>query len=232
MKLSPQLKIALIIAAVSFFVVGLAVLALLPQYNKFQQYNFEKEQYQSNLLSARTVLASRTQLKQNYASLQNDVIQQKSAVPDNARLTSVIRQIQNMAYENNHWMTSIKNTDPISTEGVLYNSWDCEIVLEGNWLDTLSFLRDLRDMKRQVRVNKVDFQRITDIRNGEPLAKRVVKHWDPEAYPVRTTVTATLYYIPKDNVGKPIKKVLNAVGATSQPAANNTQTTQTQGGAK
>ncbi len=223
MKLSPQIKVALIIAGTLLLVVSLAAIALLPQYNKYQQLNTEKEQYQSNLLSARTVLASRTQLKQNNVALQNAIKQQKDAVPDNAKLTSVIRQIQNMAYENNHWMTSIKNTDPIATEGVQYNSWDCEIVLEGNWLDTLSFLRDLRDMKRQVRVSKIDFQRAVDMRGKNDISNRVTKHWDPEAYPVRTTITATLYYIPKGNVESSTKKVIKATTSN---------TTQTQGGAQ
>ena len=96
MKLSPQIKVALIIAGTLLLVVSLAAIALLPQYNKYQQLNTEKEQYQSNLLSARTVLASRTQHKQNNVALQNAIKQQKDAVPDNAKLTSVIRQIQNM----------------------------------------------------------------------------------------------------------------------------------------
>ena len=223
MKLSPQIKVALIIAGTLLLVVSLAAIALLPQYNKYQQLNTEKEQYQSNLLSARTVLASRTQLKQNNVALQNAIKQQKDAVPDNAKLTSVIRQIQNMAYENNHWMTSIKNTGPIAAEGVQYNSWDCEIVLEGNWLDTLSFLRDLRDMKRQVRVSKIDFQRAVDMRGKNDISNRVTKHWDPEAYPVRTTITATLYYIPKGNVESSTKKVIKTTTSN---------TTQTQGGAQ
>lgn len=225
MKLSPQVKIALVIAGAFIFVCGLAVVALLPQYNKFSQFDAEKEQYQSNLLSARTVLAARTQLKANNASMQSAIKQQKEAVPDKAELTSLIRQIQNMAYENNHWMTNIKNSDPITTEGVKYNSWDCTIVLEGNWLDTLSFLRDLRDMKRQVRVSKIDFQRATDIRGKNDIAYRVAKHWDPEAYPVRTTITATLYYIPKENVSTEDKKVIDT-------KTGNTQTTKTQGGAQ
>lgn len=223
MKLTPQIKVALIIAGAVIIVLGLAAASLYPQYNKVQRLKTEKTQLETNLLSARTVLASRTQLKKNSPALQKQIAQQKAQIPDSAQLTTVIRQIQNMAYENNHWMTAIKNTDPISTDGVKYNSWDIEIVLEGNWLDTLSFLRDMRDMKRQVRVNKVTFDRATDIRGGSNPVTRVIKHWDPEAYPVRSTINATVYYIPKENINKP---------APSADKGTTTQSANAQGGAK
>lgn len=227
MKFTPQIKVALIIAATVLLVVGLAAAALYPQYNKAQAFTKQKSDLQSSLLSARTVLAYRTQLKNNHVAMQRQIANQKAEVPDDANLTAVIRQIQNMAYENNHWMTSIKNTNPVATEGVKYNSWDCEIILEGNWLDTLSFLRDMRDMKRQVRVSKVQFDRATDLRGGSTIANRVIKHWDPEAYPVRTTITATLYYIPEGNINKPAPTAADINGT----AAAGTTTTQT-GGAK
>lgn len=196
MKLTPQIKVALIIAGALIIVLGLAAATLYPQYIKAQSAEQEITNLQTTLVSARTLLAYRTQLQKNSSTLERSIAVQKQQVPDSAELSSILREIQDMAYENNHWMTAIKNTDPIVTEGVKYNSWDIEITLEGNWLDTVSFLRDLRDMKRQVRVNNVTFDRITDIRGGNRIANRVIKHWDPEAYPVRTVIKATAYYIP------------------------------------
>ena len=219
MKLTPQIKVALIIAGAAILVLGLAAATLYPQYNKAKAADAEKEELQTNLVTARTLLAYRTQLQKNSLVLKRSIAIQKEEVPDSAELTSILREIQNMAYENNHWMTSIKNTDPVITEGVKYNSWDIEITLEGNWLDTVSFLRDLRDMKRQVRVNKVTFDRATDLRGGDQIAKRVVKHWDPEAYPVRTAISATVYYIPP----QPEKMTTNQTAkpeAATQPATD------------
>lgn len=220
MRLSPKLKVALIIAAAVILVLGLAALALYPQYQKSELNKQESLQLESELLSARTVLAHRTQLQKNHAALLQKIKTQKEQVPDDANQTALIRKIQDLAYANNHWMTSIKNSDPVEVEGQKYNAWDCEITLEGNWLDTLSFMRELRDMDRQVRVNKVTFQRATDLRNMPDIPNRTIKHWDPEAYPVRTVITATIYYIPTDRVAGTDD---NAQKSTAASTATTTQ---------
>jgi len=223
MRLSPRVKVALIIAGCVLIVLGVAAGALYPQYKKSTVLKQEKLGAQADLLAARTLLAGRTQLAKESDRLAIDTSNQKAEVPDSAQLSDVLRQIQDMAYENNHWMVNITNTDPVTTEGVKYLSWDTEISLEGNWLDTLSFLRDLRDMNRQVRVTNVSSTRITAIRGGAAVANRVAKHWDPAAYPVKTIVKARIYYIPES-------AVFSAASTSTAPASTSAATTQ--GGAK
>lgn len=227
MKLTPQIKVGLFIAGLVIALLGLAAATLYPQYAKAQKLKAEKEQLQTQLLSERTVLARRTQLEKDSPELEKKAAQQKAQVPMDAQLSAVIRKIQTLAYDNHHWMTSIKNTEPVSTKGVKYNSWDCEITLEGNWLDTLTFLKQLRDMDRKVRVNNIDFSRAIDLRNNDSIPNRVAKHWDPEAYPVRTVITATLYYIPQENM-----TTASTSSAQSSTAPTTSSTTAAQGGAQ
>lgn len=227
MKLTPQIKVGLFIAGLALALAGLAAATLYPQYAKAQKLKAEKEQLQVKLLQERTLLARRTQLEKESPELRKKAAEQKAQVPQDAQLSAVLRQIQTLAYNNHHWMTNIKNTVPVSTKGVKYNSWDCEITLEGNWLDTLTFLRQLRDMDRKVRVNNIDFTRAIDLRNNDSVPNRVVKHWDPEQYPVRTVITATLYYIPQENV-------TTTSNSSAQPstAPTTSSTTAAQGGAQ
>ncbi|MBK5211124.1 MAG: type 4a pilus biogenesis protein PilO [Coriobacteriia bacterium] len=223
MKLSPRIKVALVLAGCFLIVLGVVAGTLYPQYKKSTVLKQEKLNAQADLLAARTLLAKRTQLAKESGQLAIDTANQKAEIPESAQLSDVLRQIQNIAYENNHWMVNITNTDPVTTVGMKYLSWDTEISLEGGWLDTLSFLRDLRDMNRQVRVTNVAFTRLTGIRGGSAVPNRVAKHWDPEAYPVKTIIKVQIYYIPQSSV-------LSAASAST--AAASTSAATTQGGAK
>lgn len=222
MKMTPQIKVALVIAGCVILLGGIGIAAFLPLTQKTKSYASDKVKAESDLTAAKMLLAKRTQYKNDQSDLQNKINAQNAQVPQNAELSTVVRTIQDLAYENNHWMTSVKNSTPVKTEGEKYNAWDTEIVLEGQWLNTLSFLRDLRDLDRQVRVNKIDFARITDMVNKGDGPNRMIKHWNPGHYPVKTTISCTIYYIPE-----------GAVSATSTNKKADTKTgtaEQAQGG--
>lgn len=223
MNLNPRVKISLIIAG-SVLIVGAAAFALIyPQITKSTNLAVEQAAAESNLLKARALLATRTALASNSAKTKSELAMQEAKVPQTAEIATVLRTIQDMAYENNHWLFEISNTAPETTKDTFYNTWESKIVVEGSWLDTLSFLRKLRDMDRQVRVTQVDLSPVTTIRGGGTIANRVAKHWDPEEYPVRAVITCNFYFIPEESVKESMKVVPKDAAESSAQNSKNTQ---------
>lgn len=216
MKLTPVIRVVIAIISCIALVVVVGVGLLYPQYNKFTKLHKDQKQAQADLLVARTLLNSRIEIQRKQAKLQNDLMLQKEAIPDQAELSNVVRQLQTMAYENNHWMVKINNTYPTSIEGAKYNAWTMDVVVEGTWLDTITYLRDLRDMKRQVRITSVKSSLAEDLTTNGGSAPRVLKHWNLGSSPCRTTITCEVYYIPPVN----LKTSTSAAGTkkTTAPA--------------
>lgn len=224
MNLSPRVKIALIIAGCVVLVGSVAFALIYPQITKSASLEVKQKSAESELREARATLAARTTLAANSEKTKAALAEQKAKVPQGAEIANVLRTIQDMSFENNHWLFEITNDVPETTEKTFYNTWESKIVIEGSWLDTVSFLRKLRDMDRQVRVTAVDFTRLTNIRGGvNPPPNRVIKHWDPEEYPVRTSITCDFYFIPEKSVKDSMKPLV--VNPTSEEGSDNAAAT-------
>lgn len=206
MNLTPRLKLVLIIA-VSFIVVMGATAALIyPVILRTASIVIEQAFAEQELLDARTTLAARKKFATQEDQMRDDLEAQKEQIPEESELSDVLRSIQNLAYKNDHWLFDIANTDPIETEGEAALAWEARFTVEGSWLNTLDFLQEMREMGRQVRFKEVVFERATDLRGAPDVAARVVKHWDPEAYPVRVSITCEIYYLPEEAVQTDIEQ--------------------------
>lgn len=205
MNPNPRLKLALVIIA-SILIVALAAAVLIwPAIQRASETRDLQVDAETQLLAARTQLAARKKFATQQEEMQAALKLQKEQIPEEAELSDVLRSIQNLAYKNEHWLFNITNTDPIETEGEACRTWEARFTVEGSWLNTLDFLRDLRDMGRQIRVTEVVFDRATELRGNTNPAARVVKHWDPEAYPMRTAITCEFYFISDEAVDQEIK---------------------------
>lgn len=205
MNPNPRLKLALVIIA-SILIVALAAAVLIwPAIQRASETRDLQVDAETQLLAARTQLAARKKFATQQEEMQAALKLQKEQIPEEAELSDVLRSIQNLAYKNEHWLFNIMNTDPIETEGEACRTWEARFTVEGSWLNTLDFLRDLRDMGRQIRVTEVVFDRATELRGNTNPAARVVKHWNPEAYPMRTAITCEFYFISDEAVDQEIK---------------------------
>lgn len=205
MRITPRLKLALIIIS-SVLIVGIVGAALIyPVITKSKDLRKQQEQAQTALIETRTQLVNRKKYAEEQGTLEAQLATQKIQVPEEAELSDLLRNIQNLAYKNKHWLFEISNSVPIRTEGEACSTWETRFTLEGSWLNTLDFLKELRDMGRQVRITEVVFDRAVDLRGRVDVAPRVVKHWDPEAYPVRVSLTCEVYFVADETVSEEIE---------------------------
>lgn len=219
--LSVVAKVSLIIAGCLILVAVVGVGLLLPQYDKFVQIEQDRLDTEAQLLAAQTLLSRRTELKNNEADLLADISAQKEQVPDEPGISEVVRSLQDIAYDNGHWMTNVSNEEPTQAEGEKFNAWNVTITVEGTWLDTISYLRDLRDMSRKVRINNVT----TSMAGKLNETNRSINHWDPGKYACVTTIECTVYYIPPENMveKKEAPAAEGAEGATTNAAEGGAQ---------
>lgn len=220
MKLAPRLKLVLMIVVSLLIVVGVATALIYPAALQSAVISKQQEQAEQDLLAARTTLAARKKYATQEAEMNSALEGQKEQIPQDSELSDVLRSIQNLAYKNKHWLFDIANTDPIETEGKPFRAWEARFTVEGSWLNTLDFLKDMRDMGRQVRIKEVVFDRATDLRGTPDVAARVVKHWDPEAYPVRVSIICEIYYLSDDAVHKDIETRKQIAEAESKNQAD------------
>lgn len=201
LNISPLTKVILSIVVSILILVAIGAGLLWPQYQNYQSLQQQKMDADSQLVAAKSLLDKRTSLKNDQPKLLAAIEDQKEQVPDEAGLSEVVRSLQDIAYDNGHWMTTISNSEPAQIEGEVFNAWDVTVTVEGTWLDTIGYLRDLRDMPRQVRILSVT----TGLSPKLALTNRAKVHWNPGTYACRTDIVCRLYYIPEANLAKAAK---------------------------
>lgn len=149
-----------------------------------------------NLLKMRNTLSYRTQLKDAERNIDAELATQLSAVPYTANQTEILKKMQLLAYECKHWMAQFDSTRPAKNSQAGFWSWETTLTVEGNWIDTLNYLKNLRDMERMVRVTSIVSETYPTLRKVPIPSPKTKVHWDVGAYPARTTIVCTLYYIP------------------------------------
>lgn len=224
MNMNPRTRIALIIGLSVLLVVALGFALIYPQITKASKLETQQIKAEQDLLKMRQVLAERTALSKKEAELKEEQARLESRVPQNAELSTVIRRLQDLAFENEHWLFDLNNSDPVKTEGVAYNTWEARYTIEGSWKNTLDYLKELRDMDRQVRVKQIVFQRAIDLHGGSQIPPRVIKHWNLGAYPVRTQITCDIYFISDDAVKEEMEKRKSAESGDAETAPEDADT--------
>lgn len=179
MKLSPKMTVVITAVGVMLVVVLTAVLLVLPQFGRLSELDKQVQASENGIDQAKTVLQSRQASRDEAAVTDAALLELVAAVPENPDLPSLIIEMQDLAYESNVRVKTIKPSGV--TPGTGWLEMPLEITIDGDWADTVDFIQRLQQLTRQVRIKGVD---------------SVLMAIDSQPTNVQTTIELTTYLIP------------------------------------
>jgi Tfp pilus assembly protein PilO len=200
MKLSPRNQLILVAAAVVVLAVVLVVGLVLPQFRRLSEMETRIAEADKRADEAQALLARRQEAKSAAAGTDAALLEIAASVPEKPDLPSLLIELQDLAYEYNVELKSVK-PDELSDPKDGYIALPLNLTINGLWADTVEFTQALMTLSRQVRVVST----ATDLR-GEGDNKKGVVTFDD--YAVESVILIETYLIPS-----------NPASATAAPAA-------------
>lgn len=188
MKLSPRNQLILVAAAVVVIFVVLVVLVVMPQFRRLSDMEARINEADARADQAQALLARRQEAKANAAGTDASLLELAAAVPENPDLPSLLIELQDLAYDYNVVLFSVR-PEELDQPGTGYLSLPIEIVVRGAWADTVEFTQALMTLSRQLRVVSSS----SEVLDEGDLDKGVVT-LDP--YSVSSVVKVETYLIP------------------------------------
>lgn len=189
MKLSPRNKLILVAAVFALLVIVAIVVLIVPVVTKMGQLDENVAAAEQQQSAAQTLLDRRKEVRDR--AVQNDaaLLQLAVALPDSPELPSLLVELQDQAYEDDVLIRRIEPLPPVQLAEKPYVEMSLNVIIWGEWDDTVDYLQSLQDTSRLIRVNEFRSELIEE-------QTRLDKEPDLEDYSVQTTMKITAYVLP------------------------------------
>lgn len=188
MNLSPRNKLIMVAVGLVVVVGLLVALLVVPQFGKIADMESRISDADARAEQARALLSRRQEAKANAAFTDAALLELSASVPESPDLPSLLIELQDLAYENNVILQSVRPSD-LTDSGSGFLAVPLEIRVRGSWAENVEFVQALNTLVRQIRVLTVT----TNLLSDAELSEGVVT-FDP--YAVETKVIVETYVIP------------------------------------
>lgn len=190
MNLTPRNQLLLTVLAVLVAVVALAAVLVVPQFGKIAALEADMAAAEQEAQSARFLLEQRREVRDRAAVTDAKLMQLATAFPEDPELTSIIIEMQDLAYEIEVDLRAVE-PQAVAIEGEgSYLSIPIKIEFLGEWSECVEYLQKLTKLTRQLRI--VEFTAV-------PFDPTSVEDSDLKfsEYPVNVNAVIEAYSVPK-----------------------------------
>lgn len=172
MKLSPRDLMIAVIAGIAAVAVLFVVFVVVPQFNELTTLDQSMQKADADIASAKALLTSRQQAKEQAAETQAQLTRLDNEIPDAPELPALIIDLQDTANEAGVVMDSLSPGKPAApADG--FQKIALAFNVQGQWDDVVEYLRRLQGLTRGVRVLSADVsQPLASVEDTVPVAPR------------------------------------------------------------
>ncbi|GAB4283820.1 MAG: hypothetical protein Kow0067_05240 [Coriobacteriia bacterium] len=152
-RLSSQNQLIIAGVVLVLITVVVVMLGIMPLFQEASDLDSRIADAETQINSAKALLARRQSAKARAAANQLELMRIANQVPEAPELPSLIVDLQDAANEAGLEFVQVSVGDPgAPTPEASYSEVPIEVILEGDWTDTIEFLRRLDALMRGVRV--------------------------------------------------------------------------------
>ncbi len=162
-KLSLKSQMYVLIGLIVVVALAVVFLGIVPLFQRAVDLQTQIEAEDVNLMAAKAVLERRQSAKAQSATNEVELMAIANQMPDSPQLPALIIELQDVANEAGVELDQIAPSGLIDPEGTkqgeepAYSVIPIAVVVHGDWIDLISFLRGLDDLNRGLRVSAVTF---------------------------------------------------------------------------
>ena len=188
MKLSPRNTLLVTVLGVALVVVALAAVLVIPMFGKISALDSEMAAAEQESESARFLLEQRREVRDRAAVTDAKLMQLSTSFPEDPELTSVIIEIQDLAYAVPVALRAVEPLPVIVADEGNYLTIPVTIEFLGDWSNCIEYLEEINKLTRQLRI--VDF-------TAEPFDAAGITDTDVRfaPYPVRIRAQLEAYSV-------------------------------------
>jgi type IV pilus assembly protein PilO len=153
LKLAPRDQIILAVMIAVLIMLGFGIFGLRPQLSSIAELRSQQQEELKKKQNSEATLQRLKQAKKEAAETETKLIESKQRVPDDPQLASLLVEIQDTANQAGVDFVSIK-PDVMVAQANMTNI-PLLIHIEGSFYDLVDFLYRLKDLKREIRIDKV-----------------------------------------------------------------------------
>jgi Tfp pilus assembly protein PilO len=131
---------------------GFGIFGLRPQLSKISELRSQQEEESRKKQDSEATLLRLKQAKKEAAETETKLIESKKRVPEDPQLASLLMEIQDTANQAGVDFVSIKPGDMAAQANI--TNIPLLIHIEGSYFDLVDFLYRLKDLKREIRIDK------------------------------------------------------------------------------
>ncbi|MDZ4178281.1 MAG: type 4a pilus biogenesis protein PilO [Coriobacteriia bacterium] len=155
MKLTSGQKFIAVIVGMVLVAALIVFLLILPRATAVGELREDVKQAESDVESARSLLAQRQAIKARSAETETTLLRLANQLPENPELPTFIIELQDIVNESGLVFAEIVPDEPtVNPEG--FDEIGLQLTVRGEWTDVVDVLQRLRRIVRQVRI--VGFQ--------------------------------------------------------------------------
>lgn len=143
------------VVLIALAAVAFSFLLIVPQFGTLGQLQQGSDKAETDIASAKSLLARRQEAKVKAAETQAKLMQLDNLMPDSPQLPSLIIMLQEVANDAGLDLRRVAPALPADT-GAGYSRIGLDMTLVGTWSDLIDFLRRATELDRGVRVLTVN----------------------------------------------------------------------------
>jgi Tfp pilus assembly protein PilO len=153
-KLNTKNQMIIIGAALVLMVVLFYFFAWTPQLTQLEDLDNQAKAEQGKIEAAKAKIAMLSEVKKNAANAEVELIKIQNKMPADAKLPSLVVELQNMANDAGVKLVSIKPSEPKAMGD--YSSIDMNLSVVGSYVSLVDFLRRVEKSTRSMSVATID----------------------------------------------------------------------------
>jgi len=152
-KLAPRDQIILAVVVAVLILLGFGILVVRPQFSRIAELRAQQQEEQKKKQNAVATLQRLQEAKKEAAETESKLIEIGKSMPEDPQIASLLVEIQDTANEAGIDFVSIKPDELQQQKG--YTKIPLKIHITGSFFDLVDFLYRLKDLKREIRVDKI-----------------------------------------------------------------------------
>lgn len=153
LNLAPRDQIIVAVILAILIALGFGILGLRPQLGKIAELRTQQQEEQKKKQNAEATLERLREAKKEAAETESKLIETKKRLPEDPQLASLLVEIQDTANQAGIDLVSIKPSEMTAQTNL--TSIPLQIHVEGSFFDLVDFLYRLKDLKREIRTDKI-----------------------------------------------------------------------------
>lgn len=172
MKMTPKVRVILLIAGLAVVLVALGLLLVLPKVGQLRDIDAQEQAAEQQIALAKTKLAQRQAIKNRASDTNAKWMELVSLVPSSSDMPSLIIDLQDAAFSSGVQLVGVTPSSPASptaasaggattasavTTGTVggYTVIPVQVQVLGTWSDTVNYIQRIQNFSRGLRLVEV-----------------------------------------------------------------------------